>query len=63
MFIRNPTTLDISLARGYISDAMAIAQEKVHRAGVALEWMRRSGLELTQSGPGAKGLGVPEPSS
>ena len=46
-----------------VADAMAIAREKVHRAGVALEWMRRSGLELTQSGPGAKGLGVPEPSS
>ena len=44
-------------------DVTAIAREKVHRAGVALEWMRRSGLELTQSGPGAKGLGVPEPSS
>ena len=40
---------------------MAIAQEKVHRAGVALEWMRRSGHELIQSGPGAKGLGIPEP--
>jgi len=46
-----------------VADVTAIAREKVHRAGVALEWMRRSGLELTQSGPGAKGLGVPEPSS
>jgi hypothetical protein len=44
-----------------VADAMAIAREKVHRAQVALEWMRRSGHELTQSGPGAKGLGVPEP--
>jgi hypothetical protein len=42
-------------------DAAAIAREKVHRAAVALEWMRRSGLKLTQSGPGAAGLGVPEP--
>jgi hypothetical protein len=42
-------------------DAAAIGREKVHRAGVTLEWIRRSGLELTQSGPGAKGLGVPEP--
>jgi hypothetical protein len=33
----------------------------VHRAGVALEWIARSGLDLVQSGPGAKGLGVPEP--
>jgi hypothetical protein len=44
-----------------VADAMAIGREKVHRAGVALEWMRRSGLKLTQSGPGAAGLGVPEP--
>jgi hypothetical protein len=44
-----------------VGDAVAIAQEKVHRASVALEWIRRSGLELVQSGPGAKGLGVPEP--
>jgi len=42
-------------------DAAAIAREKVHRAGVALEWIGRSGLDLVQSGPGAKGLGVPEP--
>ena len=44
-----------------VEDATAIAREKVHRAGVALEWIRRSGDDLTQSGPGAKGLGVPEP--
>jgi hypothetical protein len=43
------------------SEAAAIAREKVHRAGVALEWIARSGLALVQSGPGAKGLGVPEP--
>ncbi|HEX5293440.1 MAG TPA: U32 family peptidase [Streptosporangiaceae bacterium] len=43
------------------ADAANIAREKVHRARVALEWMERSGLGLTQSGPGAKGLGVPEP--
>ena len=42
-------------------DAAAIGREKVHRAQVALEWIRRSGRELIQSGPGAKGLGVPEP--
>ena len=28
---------------------------------VALEWIERSGLDLVQSGPAAKGLGVPEP--
>jgi hypothetical protein len=42
-------------------EAAAIAREKVHRAAVALEWMARSGLDLIQSGPGAKGLGIPEP--
>jgi hypothetical protein len=43
------------------ADAEAIAREKVRRAQIALEWMDRSGLKLTQSGPGAPGLGVPEP--
>lgn len=43
------------------ADAADIGREKVHRASVTLEWIRRSGLELAQSGPGAKGLGVPEP--
>jgi hypothetical protein len=45
-----------------VNEANMIAREKVHRAGVALEWIRRSGLNLVQSGPGAPGLGVPEPS-
>jgi hypothetical protein len=44
-----------------VDEAAAIAREKVHRAAVALEWMLRSGLDLDQSGPGAPGLGVPEP--
>jgi hypothetical protein len=44
-----------------VDDAVAIAREKVHRAAVALEWIGRSGTELIQSQPGAKGLGVPEP--
>jgi hypothetical protein len=43
------------------AEASAIAREKVHRAGVALEWIASGGLDLVQSGPGAKGLGVPEP--
>jgi len=43
------------------ADATAIAREKVHRAAVALEWLERSGAGFAQSGPGAKGLGVPEP--
>jgi hypothetical protein len=42
-------------------DAAAIAREKVHRAEVTLEWIRRHGPGLVQSGPGAPGLGVPEP--
>jgi hypothetical protein len=42
-------------------DAVIIAREKVRRAQIALEWIDRSELKLTQSGPGAPGLGVPEP--
>jgi hypothetical protein len=30
-------------------------------AVVALEWIARSGLDLAWSGPGVKGLGIPEP--
>ena len=45
-----------------VDEASMIGREKVHRASVALEWIRRSGLDLVQSGPGAAGLGVPEPS-
>ena len=44
-----------------VDEAMAIAREKVHRASVALEWIASSGIDLTQSKPGAVGLGVPEP--
>jgi hypothetical protein len=44
-----------------VGEAIAIAREKVHRAAVALEWMRRSEHELVQSKPNAPGLGVPEP--
>lgn len=43
-----------------VSEAVAIAKEKVHRAMVALEWIERGGWDPIQSGPGAKGLGVPE---
>ena len=42
-----------------VGEACAIAQEKVHRAAVALEWLMRLHPELRQSGPGAPGLGVP----
>jgi hypothetical protein len=46
---------------GYHLDAVASANatEKVHRAAVALEWLRRLSPGLVQSQPGAKGLGVP----
>jgi hypothetical protein len=44
-----------------VDEAVAIATEKVHRAAAAVEWIGRSGLRLVQSGPGAKGLGIPEP--
>ncbi len=46
-----------------VDTAAAIAREKVHRAAVTLEWISRveAGGELVQSGPGAAGLGVPEP--
>jgi hypothetical protein len=42
-----------------VDEACAIAREKVHRAAVGLEWLRRLRPELEQSGPGAAGLGVP----
>ncbi len=42
-----------------VDEACAIAREKVHRAAVALEWLARLRPELTQSAPGAPGLGIP----
>jgi hypothetical protein len=54
-----------------VSEACAIAAEKVHRAAIALEWLDRmpgpsgpggpSQTALSQSAPGAAGLGVPVP--
>lgn len=44
-----------------VADACAIAREKVHRAAVALEWLRRLAPELEQSAPHAPGLGIPQP--
>jgi hypothetical protein len=43
-----------------VEEACAIAREKVHRAAVSLEWLRRLSPQLVQSGPGAPGLGVPQ---
>jgi hypothetical protein len=42
-----------------VEEACAIAREKVRRAAVALEWLRRLRPDLVQSGPAAPGLGVP----
>ena len=42
-----------------LDDACSIAREKVHRAAVALEWVRRLDPSLVQSGPHATGLAVP----
>jgi hypothetical protein len=42
-------------------EAVAIAREKVRRAQIAMEWIARSEVKLTQSSPGAPGLGIPEP--
>jgi hypothetical protein len=41
-------------------DAAAIGREKVRRAAIALEWLRRLQPDLRQSGPGAEGLAVPQ---
>jgi len=41
------------------ADVELIAREKVRRAEIALEWVARRGLDLTQSEPGADGLAVP----
>ena len=40
-------------------EAAAIAREKVRRAAVSLEWVRRLEPDLVQSEPGAEGLGIP----
>lgn len=45
-----------------VGEALLIAQEKVHRAAVALEWLDRINPSFVQSAPGALGLGVPKPS-
>lgn len=58
--LRNSTPLYPS-GLHMVDEAMRIAQEKVHRAAVAVEWLERLAPQLTQSKPGAAGLGVPEP--
>ncbi|MCW2884429.1 MAG: hypothetical protein JWL58_1291 [Streptosporangiaceae bacterium] len=58
--LRNSTPL-YPAGEHLVAQASAIAREKVHRAAAALEWVERLGVPLVQSGPGAAGLGVPEP--
>ncbi len=43
------------------NDAIAIAREKVHRAAISMEFLKRDGRIFVQSLPGAKGLGIPQP--
>jgi hypothetical protein len=42
-----------------VEEAVAIATEKVHRAKVSLEWLRRAGSSAIQSERHAPGLGIP----
>ena len=42
------------------ADAEVIGREKVRRAQISMEWLERSGVSMTQSKPGAPGLGIPE---
>ena len=42
------------------ADAELIGREKVRRAQISMEWLERSGADITQSSPGATGLGIPE---
>lgn len=43
------------------NDAILIAREKVRRASISMEWLKRDTRNFVQSQPGAKGLGVPRP--
>jgi hypothetical protein len=42
-----------------MGDVVDNAREKVRRAAISLEWLRRSGEKITMSEPGAPGIGVP----
>jgi len=41
------------------NDVLSMVRERVRRATIALEWVRRLDSELVQSARGAKGLGIP----
>jgi len=42
------------------NDASVIAREKVRRAEIAMEWLKRDARSFIQSKPGAEGLGIPK---
>ena len=42
-----------------LGDVVENVREKVRRAAISLEWLARSGEDVTLSQPGAKGIGVP----
>jgi hypothetical protein len=44
-----------------MDDVVNNVREKVRRAAISLEWLERSGLDVTMSKPGAIGIGVPVP--
>jgi hypothetical protein len=43
------------------SDAAMIGREKVRRASISLEWLKRDSRAFVQSKAGAEGLGIPKP--
>lgn len=43
------------------NDAVLIAREKVRRASISMEWLKRDARNFVQSQAGAKGLGIPKP--
>jgi hypothetical protein len=42
-----------------MADVVDNVREKVRRAAISLEWLARSGEDVSISEPGAKGMGVP----
>ncbi len=42
------------------NEAITIGREKVRRASISLEWLKRDPRNFVQSQPGAKGLGIPK---
>lgn len=43
------------------NDAAIIGREKVRRASISMEWLKRDSREFVQSKAGAEGLGIPKP--